>query len=182
VGDLHVIVAEIARALTQAHIQSMVIGGVANAVWGNPRATIDVDLTIACAPEEYPRVLAALGSFVAKLPPNLEEHLANGVLPFIHRSGIQVDLILSRHPYAQQALDRAVTVRIENVPVKFCTPEDLILHKIISDREKDRSDVADLLRRRRETLDLSYLEPRVRELAHLLERPEIEERLRAGLA
>lgn len=57
-----------------------------------------------------------------------------------------------------------------------------MLHKIISDRDRDRSDVADLLRRRRDSLDREYLDPRVHELAVILERPELEERYRDALA
>jgi predicted nucleotidyltransferase len=174
--------AEISRALTAAGIEHMVIGGMANIAWGSPRTTRDVDFTVAAEREDARDILAVLGHQVRSVTETLDACLDNGVLPFIHRSGIHVDLILSRHPYAQLAIDRAVAFQIENTPVKFCTPEDLILHKIISDREKDLSDVADLLRRRRDTLDRSYLEPRVRELALLLERPEIEERLHAGLA
>jgi hypothetical protein len=66
--------------------------------------------------------------------------------------------------------------------VKFCTPEDLILHKIISERDRDRSDVAELLKRRRDTLDREYLDPRVHELAVLLDRPDIDQRYLAAFA
>ena len=55
----------------------------------------------------------------------------------------------------------------------FCTPEDLILLKIVSERERDRADVRGIARRQKGRLDLDYLEPRVRELAELLERPGI---------
>jgi len=37
VVDLNGVVADVARALTRARIDYMVIGGIANAVWGTPR-------------------------------------------------------------------------------------------------------------------------------------------------
>ena len=35
-----------ARILSENEIPYMIIGGMANAVWGEPRATIDIDVTI----------------------------------------------------------------------------------------------------------------------------------------
>ncbi len=65
------------------------------------------------------------------------------------------------------------------IPIRFCTPEDLILHKIISERPKDLEDIRGVLAAQRGKLDLLYLEPRIRELADLLGRPAIlEEYLR----
>jgi len=39
-------VVEVATALESLKIDYMVVGGIANAVWGEPRATIDVDVTV----------------------------------------------------------------------------------------------------------------------------------------
>ena len=39
-------VVEIATALESMKIDYIVVGGIANAVWGEPRATIDVDVTV----------------------------------------------------------------------------------------------------------------------------------------
>ena len=38
---------EIVTVFESLHIDYMVVGGIANAVWGEPRATVDVDVTIA---------------------------------------------------------------------------------------------------------------------------------------
>jgi hypothetical protein len=45
--------------------------------------------------------------------------------------------------------------------------------KIISERPKDIADAEAITRRRVLDLDVAYLEPRIRELASLLEKPEI---------
>src|SRR6266545_2094552 len=37
---------EISSVLESLHIPYMVIGGIANAIWGEPRATVDVDVTV----------------------------------------------------------------------------------------------------------------------------------------
>ena len=37
---------DIAFTLDSLHIGYAIIGGIANAIWGEPRATIDVDVTV----------------------------------------------------------------------------------------------------------------------------------------
>jgi len=169
---------DIASCFDAAGIDYMVIGGMANSIWGNARATTDVDITVAIDREHVREVFAALGNRVARVPPDLAEYLAGGVLPFTHRIEVHVDLLLSRHPYARAAIERAVTIKVLRKPVKFCTAEDLVLHKIISERDRDQRDVEAILRRRRKTLDREYLDPHVHELAVMLDRPEIEQTYR----
>ena len=69
--------------------------------------------------------------------------------------------------------EAAVELTIGGSPVRFCTPEDLILHKIVSERERDLADARGVTLRRIKSLDLAYLDSRIRELADALERPEI---------
>jgi hypothetical protein len=49
--------------------------------------------------------------------------------------------------------------------VRICSPEDLILHKIVSSRPRDHEDVEGVFRYRHQELDYEYLDPRVEELA-----------------
>jgi hypothetical protein len=48
--------------------------------------------------------------------------------------------------------------------------------KVISERERDIADARGVAIRRMTELDLDYLEPRINELASLLERPEVRAR------
>ena len=54
--------ASLARLLEQHQLDYMVIGGLANAVWGEPRATLDIDVTIAAETSDTLRVVTALES------------------------------------------------------------------------------------------------------------------------
>jgi hypothetical protein len=58
--------------------------------------------------------------------------------------------------------------------------EDLILMKLVSERQRDLEDGRRLLRRFGDALDRAYLEPRLTELAEGLGRPEILRILREG--
>jgi predicted nucleotidyltransferase len=75
--------------------------------------------------------------------------------------------------YEREAIERAVEITVAGAKVRFCAPEDLILHKIISERSRDLEDARKVVRRRLKSLDLAYLEPRIHELSRTLERPEI---------
>ena len=79
-------------------------------------------------------------------------------------------------PFEDEAIQRARPIRISGFDVRVCTPEDLILMKIVSERDRDIEDAAGIAIRRMKGLDVQYLEPRIKELAALLERPEIQER------
>jgi hypothetical protein len=52
--------------------------------------------------------------------------------------------------------------------VRVCAPEDLILHKIVSQRARDREDIEGVLEYRHAELDYQYLDPRVEELSDAL--------------
>jgi len=86
---------------------------------------------------------------------------------------MRIDVIFGMLPFEQAAIHRGVCRLVAGTSVRFCTAEDLILYKIISDRDQDLRDVRGILHRRGPTLDRDYLEPRIRELADVLERPDI---------
>ncbi len=165
---------KLAQTLSDNKIPYMVIGGMANAVWGEPRATLDIDVTIWVDEDATANVVSILSGLFRSL---ITDHISfvreTNVLPLESEDGVRVDLIFGKLPYEQEAIARAVEVAIENVPVRVCTPEDLILHKIISDRERDINDARGVTIRRMSSLDISYLEPRIRELSDALDRPEI---------
>ena len=167
----------LARRLEQHQISYMIIGGLANAVWGEPRATLDIDVTIAADTSEAHRIVAMFGTDFKSLVPDPEAFVKETrVLPLESRSGVRVDLIFGLLPFEREALERATLVHVAGEDVHFCTPEDLILLKIISRRAQDQTDVQGILQRRYSELDFAYLEPRIEELSELLSRPQIVHR------
>jgi hypothetical protein len=168
---------DLATALSDAGIPYMVIGGLANAVWGEPRATLDIDVTVALEPEALDRLITAVVPLFQPLVPDPASFVREThVLPVASEQGVRADLILGVLPFELLAIERATAISIQQQDVRFCTAEDLILLKAVSTRTRDLDDVQGILRRRIDSLDLEYLEPRIRELADLLERPEIVER------
>ncbi|OFV88348.1 MAG: hypothetical protein A2V74_03920 [Acidobacteria bacterium RBG_16_70_10] len=171
---------DLARLLDRLEVPYMIIGGMANAVWGEPRATVDIDATVWIAEDEIEaRVPQITAAFEALVPEPVRFIVDTRVLPLSSHEGVRVDLIFGLLPFEEEAIRRAVVVPVAGVPVRFCTAEDLILHKITSERDRDLSDARGIVLRRLHELDLDYLEPRVAELSRHLERPEIRERWEA---
>lgn len=167
----------LAGLLEQHQIDYMIIGGIANAVWGEPRATLDIDVTISADTSDSLRISTLLESDFRVLvsdPRSFVEETR--VLPLESPSGVRVDLIFGLLPFEREAVARARSVEVAGREIRICTPEDLILLKIISRRDRDLADVQGIVKRRLPELDLDYLEPRIEELADLLSRPEIKQK------
>lgn len=165
---------DIAALFEKHKIEYMVIGGLANAKWGQPRATLDIDITIWVSDSEIKNVVSMLErSYTPLVEKPLEFIGDTRVLPLKDHQSHRIDIIFGALPFERQAIERSLKVEIGNTAVNFCTPEDLILLKIISDRPRDLEDVQGILRYRKDNLDYNYLEPRIQDLANLLDRPDI---------
>jgi hypothetical protein len=167
----------LARFLEERDIPYMVIGGLANAVWGEPRATLDIDVTVWVEDREIAAVVGELTSAFRALDADPVAFVGHTrVLPLESGEGVRIDLIFGLLPFEREAIRRACPVAIAGGSVRFCTAEDLVLMKIISSRDRDQADARAIVLRRLAELDLGYLEPRIAELAALLARDDIKRR------
>jgi hypothetical protein len=171
------VIVSLARALDRAAVAFMLIGGHANAVWGSPRATLDVDVTVWATEHDAARLVTTLAPDFTSLTAEPESFVRETrVLPLRSRDGVRVDMIFGLLPFEQEAIARARPILIGGVLVPVISPEDLIVMKIISQRPRDAGDVQGIITARLAELDLDYLEPRLRALAEALESPDIMER------
>jgi hypothetical protein len=168
-------VVDTSRFLRESGVPYMVVGGLANAVWGEPRATLDVDITVWVADTAIPSFVESIPGQLQLLVDDPVDFIAQTrVLPLRSDIGVRVDMIFGLLPFEEEAIRRSVSIDIGGETVSFCTAEDLILMKIISDRERDLNDARGILARRFDRLDFGYLDPRISELARLTDRPEIQ--------
>ena len=167
---------DLSNLLKKENVPYMIIGGLANAIWGHPRATLDIDLTIWILDDQIQKLLSILEERYVFM---VEEPIAfiskTRVLPIKNNENLRIDIIFGVLPFEKDAIDRSVEVKIGDNSIKFCTAEDLILLKIISERSKDLEDVRNLLHYQKGNLDYTYLEPRIMELSDLLDRPGIRQ-------
>ena len=168
---------DITSALESLRIDYAVVGGIANAIWGEPRATIDVDVTVSVSEPDVPAAISALTarfrSPVSDAPAFVQR---TRVLPLDTAEGVRIDVIFALLPFELDAIRRAREVPASGRTIRVVTPEDLVLMKIISDRPRDLADAEAIVRRRVRELDRGYLEPRIRELALALESDDVSDR------
>lgn len=174
-GAIH----HITRVLESLRIEYAIVGGIANAIWGQPRATIDVDVTVSVNEADLPGIVPAIG---AQFRPAISDPVPfvrqTRVLPLDTADGVRIDVIFALLPFELDAIRRATDVVIAGRTVRVVTAEDLVLMKIISERPRDVADAEAIVRRRAGELDRDYLEPRIRELATALERDDLIDRWR----
>jgi predicted nucleotidyltransferase len=140
----------IAVVLNEAGLPYMVFGGQAVLLYGEPRMTRDIDITLGVAPDEAAVVIRAVNSLELQiLAKNAEEFIRETlVLPVVDpQSGIRVDFVFSLSQFEQAAIARANVVDLGGIAVRFASLEDLIVMKIIAGRPRDLEDVASVLRK-----------------------------------
>jgi hypothetical protein len=171
---------EMVELLDEIHLPYMLIGGLAVAQWGEPRATLDVDLTLWVEPSQFESTLELLA---ARLTMRATEPLAfarrTRVMPALASNGVAVDLVFAAWPLEQQAIEQAVERKVAGVTVRVAEINYLLLLKLISERPKDRADASALFRRHRDGVNLVWLERELAALADALAQPEMLERFRS---
>ena len=146
--------------LTTAGIESIVIGGIAVAIWGEPRATKDADLKVLLQRDQSARLIKALPSEFHLLSKEPEETLQRLGFLFVQDvTGIRLDLLLAETAFDAEAVARGIQMEpLPGIKMKVCTPEDLIIYKIISTRPRDHEDAAGIVNRQKDVLNEKYIE------------------------
>lgn len=155
------------------------IGGLAVLRWGEPRETVDVDLTLLTGFGGEGRFITALlESFEPRVPDALAFALENRVLLLRAPSGVGFDIALGGLPFEEAAVARSSPFDFPlDVSLRTCSAEDLIVLKAFADRPKDWVDVDGILIRQSGRLDWVYVHAALAPLAELKEAPEIMARL-----
>ena len=175
-NSLEQTIKEISAFLDKQKIPYMVIGGVANLVWGVPRTTLDIDITVLVQEGAVETFLnKAVRSFRCRSKNPADFVTRTGVLPLTSKAGMNIDLIFGKLAYEEQAVRRAKKKKMGAQSVRVCSAEDLIVHKIISQRPKDLEDVKGIIQQQKSALDRKYLDPIVENLAKELVRNDILE-------
>lgn len=138
----------IARELYKQSIPYMIIGGQAILLYGEPRLTRDIDVTLGIGIDELGKIKSMattlkLKSLVADVENFTQKTM---VFPVIdEKSGIRVDFIFSFSSYEKQAINRAKEIEFGQTKVKFAALEDVVIHKIVAGRARDIEDIKSIL-------------------------------------
>jgi hypothetical protein len=137
-------VVRLVQALERAGVPFAVGGALAFAYYGEPRATIDVDLNLFVAPSRYGRIIKILEPL--------------GVTPAADATVVQrdgqvrlwwgrtpLDLFFSYDPVHEAMRDGIRQVPFSTITMPILGPEHLLVAKVAFDRAKDWIDVAQML-------------------------------------
>jgi len=172
------LIKRIACRLDKSKIPYMIIGGQAVLLYGTPRLTRAIDITLGVDTDQWPLMDKICRDLGLRMLPDEPKGFAEQtkVLPAEDPgSRIWVDFIFSFTPYEAQAINRAKEVSMEGYPVKFASCEDVIIHKMIAARAVDLEDVRHMLTKNRERIDLDYLRRTLGEFSNLPEHQRILE-------
>lgn len=159
------LLSKIGASLDNHNLPYMIIGGQAVLLYGEPRLTRDIDVSLGVNIDDLDSVLSAVYKLSLKpLPQDIETFVSETmVLPTLEaNTGIRVDFIFSYTPYETHAIQRAKNVPILNQNVSFAAPEDLIIHKIFAGRPRDFEDVKSILIKNSD-IDRRYIRKWLRE-------------------
>jgi len=140
----------------------LLYGGLAAGLWGEPRYTEDVDLVLFLPERHAFKFLreASKHGFSVEEDLAIQQIQVSGWarLPFGERkSPWHLDLTLGDSPFDKSALARKKQVELFERKVWLASPEDLVLYKLVSWRDRDVMDVHAIVKRQGKALDLAYL-------------------------
>lgn len=160
--------------LERLELRYAVIGGLAVRAWSIPRATWDVDVTVAVAGDDVSRLKAAFEDRGYSMPEAYSKGWTDqvGGMPvikfrwYVPGGDLDVDFFLAETPFQESLLVRRCRAESEGLNLWVASAEDLILLKLVASRPRDLIDVADILFMQG-PLDVAYLRRWAAELGAL---------------
>ena len=153
------LIKKIALKLNEKNIPYIIIGGQAVLLYGEPRLTRDIDITLGFGADKYKEIIDIVKQLNFKVlvddPSSFISQFM--VLPVIdENSGTKIDFIFSFSVYEQKAIDRANKINIDGIEVNFSSLEDVLIHKVIAGRARDLEDIKNILLKNKK-IDKEYV-------------------------
>jgi predicted nucleotidyltransferase len=148
-------------------VEWYLFGAQAAIIWGSPRLSADVDVTVVLERDGLSGYIDAMREHGFDVVFGDRDFIARTrVIPFIHRgSRMPLDIVLSGPGLEEEFLRRALPVDVAGTTIPVISPEDLIVTKILAGRPKDIEDIRGVIQERKTSLDVA----RIRAVLRLLE-------------
>ena len=157
------------------------IGGLALQRWGEPRETVDVDLSLfAGFGQEQHFSEALLKHFEPRISNAVDFAQQRRVLLLRSSKGVGLDVALAALPYEELVIQRSSNFDYPpGISLRTCSAEDLIVLKAFAGRGQDWADVERVIVRQTGKLEWDYIREQLRPLAELKDSPGIVDQLEA---
>ena len=148
----------VADALEAARVPYAIGGAIAYGMYGPPRATNDVDVTVFVDAGRLAPVFDALAGIGATLDRGAAAARAHDRGDFQATvGGLRVDVFVPSIPFYESAEKRVRRAVLGGRPVTILAPEDLAVFKLLFFRTKDVLDLERLVAIQGGTLDAGYV-------------------------
>lgn len=175
----------VARLLERAEIPYALYGGLAVAAYGVPRETKDADVAVVSADAGHLAKLFQQDGLAAT--PAFERVRFGGLWASrVTVLGGQEDLGLNTvdllepvsSRYAAAAIGRAMRAPLRDQELVLLSPEDVVIFKVLSTREKDLEDAAAILEELAGKLDVAAISTEIERLGTEIQGHDVEDRWR----
>jgi hypothetical protein len=155
----HQALSQLVNLLETRNVPYMIVGAIAAAIWGRPRATADIDVTVLADTAGLEAIAEQAASFGFVVDHQWLEWqpLLRGFQVRLTRAGVIVDIMRPRDRHEEAAFDRRRPIAIEGRRLWFTAPDDLILMKLKAGRPRDFEDAIGVLAAQRGVLDEVYM-------------------------
>jgi len=149
------------------------IGGLAVSIWGLTRATYDVDIKVLVPETDYQTLRNILRTaFPVRARPHVHQ---NPLIVDTKIEGVIVDFLLAVPGYEENIINRAVVYTLDGLKIPICSPEDLIIQKVVAGRPQDWQDCEGILIENYGRLTHHYIDEWLLQFSEALEIPEMLE-------
>jgi len=135
---------EFVQCLNSSDVRYLLVGGWAVGLYGNPRATKDIDFLVAITGDNLEKLEKALLAFGAP-PVDMAHFKEKGNVIRIGSSPVQIDIINEADGIdINESFLRKETINVEGTDIFVISREDLIINKKSSGRSMDLADAEKL--------------------------------------
>lgn len=135
---------EFINFLNANNVKYLLVGGWAVGLYGNPRATRDIDFLVAVDDDNLKKLEKALYEFGAPTI-DMRHFKEEGNFFRMGRSPIQIDIITDASGIdMKECYSRRNYINVDGVDISLISKEDLIMNKKASGRLRDLADVESL--------------------------------------
>src|SRR5689334_9173744 len=124
--DLEEAVGEIASFLDEMKAPNMIVGAMAVSLWGEPRATLDIDVSLFVEPAEMDQFIATVVARFRAAENARDFVRRTRVLPVETHNGVRADLVFAALPVEREMIARAVWKNVGERSVRVASVEDLV--------------------------------------------------------
>jgi len=148
----------VSGCLSAAGIQHAIGGAIALGFHAEPRGTLDVDMNVFVASDAPEAALQALADHGISIDlAKARAAIASRGDLFLEHQGCRLDLFFNSIPFQEAASLRTQEVVLLGQPVPILSAEDLVVLKLLFNRNKDIADIERLLQTSERALDRSYI-------------------------